>query len=118
MEASRAPGAFADADRPALRTIRAARAVRGIPVRELEFSPGPHEAYPGGRGPARQVERRRLLDVRLLQGQQVAEIVGVWFKTDHAAQQFGDEVARELLGVAGEKCWRIPVRVSEEPLLG
>ena len=49
---------------------------------------------------------------------QHTEIVGVWFKKGHAAQQFGDVIACELLGVAIEKGGGIPVRVCEETLLG
>ena len=33
------------------------------------------------------------------------EIICVWLKKDHSAQQLGDVVARELFRVAGEKGW-------------
>ena len=46
------------------------------------------------------------------------EIVRIWLEKGHATQQLGDVVAGELLGVASEKGWGIPVRVSEETLLG
>ena len=46
------------------------------------------------------------------------EIVGVWLKKGHAAQQFSDVIACELLGITIEKGGGIPVWVCEETLLG
>ena len=60
----------------------------------------------GGSGRGGMDEQGRNLKGWFLPGQiEVGEIVGVGLQKSHAAEQFGDVVACELLGVAGEKGW-------------